>query len=278
MRRLGARVGLLVPLLLLAACDRNSRGGSGVPKVPEGGVVIDSDVPGTKVYFGESELGVVPVRMSAKELGKLGLPRSDADRVILGSDGWGESLFLGIEDEWEHKIHLVAPDPGLYLTAQTPWGGRTRIAGGETSADQNYFRAKLNRRTSEEVKVSLELLGRTASGLSVRVDALNRAIEPFTGHRPELLFQWGTMTTPWRTRSSHRIELPEAWNSLEPNETHFLVIDLPFADSRDGTSLFCVMSLFEDPEGDDLAGKGGIYGDSIWIAPEPGAADATGRK
>jgi hypothetical protein len=256
-------------LTMLAACDSNSTGESSSVRVPEGGVIIDADVAGTKVFYGDKDLGVVPVRMGGKDLAAMGLPRSDDDRVSLASDGWGEGLFLGVEDDTEHKIHFLAPDPKMYLIAQTPWGARTRISGGETFMDQNYFKVKLDSRASEDVHLSIEDLGRKASGISVRVTAKNTTDRAFAGYRPELFFQWGAMDTPWRKRSRHKIELPNEWASLEPNEALAMVVDLPVTVLGDGVSLFCVMRWFEDAEGRTLAGKGSIYGDSIWITVEP---------
>ena len=106
--------------------------------------MIDADIAGTKVLYGPHELGVVPVRLTGSELSALGLPRTGTDRVILESDGWGEGLFLGIEDETEHKIHFLAPNPELYFIAQTPWGARTRTSGGAMSAERNWFRVNLD--------------------------------------------------------------------------------------------------------------------------------------
>lgn len=257
----------LASLVMLVACERASTSGSGSVRVPEGGVVIDADVAGTKVFYGEKELGIVPVRLTAKKLEAMGLPRSDADHVILGNDGWGEGLFLGVEDKMEHKIHFLAPDPKVYFLAQTPWGARTRTSGGSRSMDQNYFKVELDTRASETVDVTIEPLGWTAEGFfSVRVTAKNKAYQPFTGYQPELLFHWGSMVTPWRTRSRHEVKLPKEWSSFTPNESRSTVISLPLADLRAGVSLFCVMHLFEDAEGEHLVGKGAVYGDSIWVS------------
>jgi hypothetical protein len=274
MKKLTSIFASFASLLMLMGCDRSSSGGADLSRVPEGGVVIDADVPGTRVFYGEHDLGAVPVRLTGSELTDLGLPRTDSERVILESDGWGEGLFLGIEDEVEHKIHFMAPNPELYFVAQTPWGSRTRTSGGSMSMDRNWFKVKLDTRASEIVDVRLKLLGRTENGLSVGVTATNTSEQGFSGHLPELLFQWGSMHTPWRTRSRHEAPLPDEWSRLDPNEERSTVIDLPLSTSSEGFSLFCVMHLFEDPEGNTLAGKGAIYGDSIWVPAELKATKA----
>lgn len=259
-------------LLMLMGCDRTSSGGADLSKVPEGGVVIDADVPGTRVFYGQQDLGAVPVRLTGADLVALGLPGTDSKRVILGSDGWGEGLFWGIEDEVEHKIHFMGPNPELYFVAQTPWGSRSRTSGG--SMDRNWFKVKLDTRASEILSVRLKLLGRADDGLSVGVTATNTSRQAFSGYRPELLFQWGTMHTPWRHRSRHETPLPDEWSRLDPNEERSTVINLPLRRSSEGFSLFCVMHLFENPEGNTLAGKGAIYGDSIWVPAESNATKA----
>ncbi|YCM47005.1 hypothetical protein V2O64_24495 (plasmid) [Verrucomicrobiaceae bacterium 227] len=220
MKNLIAIVASSASLLLLPACDRNTSGGAGLPGMTEGGVVIDADVAGTRVFYGDHELGIVPVRLAGPELAALGLPRTDSEGVILGRDGWGEGLFLGIEDEVEHKIHFLAPNPERYFVAQSPWGARTRTSGGSMSQDRNWFKAKLDTRASETVDVRIKSLGRTGAGLSVGVTATNTSDQPISNDRPELLFLWGSMQTPWRARSRHEVALPDEWSrfiSLMPS-------------------------------------------------------------
>lgn len=256
----------LASLVMLSACDRPAD----PPQVPAGGIVIDTDVKGTRVFFGDSELGTVPVRLTGEKLISLGLPRTDADHVTLGGDGWGECVFWGVEDKLEHKFHFLAPDPELYFIAQTPWGARTRIAGGRWGEKgRNYLKAKLNPRASETIDVAIEDLGWTARGLSVRVRVKNTTGESFSGYRPEVSFLWGAMNTPWRRRSRHEVQLPEPWSTLDPGELQSATIDLPLGDVGDGVSLFCVFHLFKEETGGVLAGKGAVYGDSIWVSAAP---------
>ena len=39
--------------------------------------------------------------------------------------------------------------------------------------------------------------------------------------------------------------------------------------SATGVSLFCVFNLFKEEKGQMLAGKGAVYGDSIWVSATP---------
>lgn len=237
-------------------------------EAPKGGVVIGADVPGTKVFYRDRLLGTVPVSLSAADLKSLGLPACDGKDVILESDGWAEGLFLGREDKEEHKIHFLAPDPSPYLVAQTPWGPRSKI-GGRTGGG-NLTEINLFRRDSAPVAVALEPAERTPEGLTIRVTARAGVAQSIKGHRPELLFQWGGMDTPWRKRRSHTVKLPPEWASFSSRETETIVVTLPLKESAEGVSLFCVLDIFKEPEGDTLA-VGGIYGDSVWIPPSTSA-------
>ena len=82
------------------------------------------------------------------------------------------------------------------------------------------------------------------------------------------------MDTSWRRRSRYEVALPDEWSQLNPNEERSTVVDLPLGEAVGGLSLFCVMHLFEEPEGDILAGKGAVYGDSIWVPADSGTTKA----
>ena len=261
---------MLMLLSLLASC-----GDSNESKSPaDGGVRIDADVPGTKVYLGDRCLGTVPLLLTGVELDKLGLPRIDARRVegrtaILRSDGWGEGLFIGFEDVREHRIHLLAPRPDDYLKTQTPWGMRTKHSGGEGWMERGVFKARLKKADAEVFRLMLEPVTRNREQMTVRVSAANIAGKSIAGFRPELHFCWGGMETPWRTRSTFGQPLPPEWSSFLPDSTHRTVVTVPCPETVDGVSLFCVLHLFQSRDGNSLIEGGAVYGDSLWLPGTP---------
>ena len=79
---------------------------------------IDSDVKGTQVFLRGHLIGTVPLSLSQADFTKLGLPVGSPS---LQSDGWGESLFAGVEDQQEEKLMLKTPDAVAtqYLAIET---------------------------------------------------------------------------------------------------------------------------------------------------------------
>jgi hypothetical protein len=254
-------------LLCAGGCKKDPDRAENWPEAPSGGVLIDADVPGTKVFHGSKLLGTVPVRLGPEDLVALGLPRTDASRVVLKNDGWGEGIFLGVEDESEHKIHFLAANPEEFLVAQTPWGRRTRTTGGRFSIKKRSCRVDLKRRASVPLHISIRPLARTPGTATFRISVSNISDRSIAVLRPALLFQWGTMDTPWRKRSRHKFPLPASWGAFEPGQSRSTVATIPLGDAEGGVSLFGTLQLYQDQENAVLA-HGSSYSDSIWL-PEP---------
>jgi hypothetical protein len=256
-------------IIFLASCDSGSTPIPGSSEtVPFEGVYLDADVPGTKVYFQDRLLGEVPVRLSGTELAALGLPRVDGKNAILEYDGWGEGVFIGKEDVREHKIHFIAPGKNLYSAAQTPWGIRSRHGGGQSSMERNYIKAFLKRHDAEQLLLQIEPRNTSVAAnqnYTVQVTVSNPSASTVSGYKPEVMFLWGSMDTPWRRRCMHTVQLPPHWGHNPPGAEHTISLDLPPLGFQTGVSMFCVMSLYESSDGNTLAGQGGIYSGSIWI-------------
>src|SRR5262249_53401844 len=88
------------------------------------------DVPGTRVFHHGQCLGEIPVELTRERLAELGVDLSTRWAATPQADGYGEALILGQEDVCEFKLMLQVPDAdaGQFLTIDTPWGRRTRMA------------------------------------------------------------------------------------------------------------------------------------------------------
>ena len=83
------------------------------------------------VFFRDRDLGSVPVLLSKKECADLGLPT--APTAGIDHDGWGEGIvFFDRAQNVDTRLMLKVPDRAAsrYLTIETPWGPRTKNAGG----------------------------------------------------------------------------------------------------------------------------------------------------
>ncbi len=236
-----------------------------VPTGPEGGLILDADVSGTEVYYGNRKLGTVPVSLTVEQLTDLQLPSTDQARIVVERDGWGESWFMGIEDLEEYKLHFLAPDPESYHVTQTPWGARSQIDGGSAHPRRNYFRAELYPRSRSPIQLAITVLDRSPTSTRIRLQATPTGTRRVEGHRPELRLIWGDMSTPWRKRKQHWETLPPNWHQIGPNTQAEITLEIPLSEEEGAVSLFPMLYLYTSKNSAILTESTAIRGDSVWI-------------
>ncbi|QEL20754.1 hypothetical protein [Limnoglobus roseus] len=194
-------------------------------------VVLDADVPGTTVFRGPDELGVVPLTLTPARLDELGLGHVTLDPVApLAPDPRGGTLHLRSgDDKPEERLALRVPDAvaDRYKGVETPWGRRT-VPGTMSGA---------SRPTGLEVprlRVSMAPAA-TADGLRFRVRAADRApvgapvvltltaenvgAKPVAGTRPEVTLSAVDRHGAWRAADQFEAtSLPAAWGHIAPGQ------------------------------------------------------------
>jgi hypothetical protein len=238
----------------------------------EAAVVIDSDVPGTKVYLRGQLLGVVPVQLSHVRLAELSLKclPPEASSTGVEFDGWGEGVFFGDEDQDETKLMFQVPDAQSesYLNIQTPWGRRTKVGGGSSGRDPNQklspLKANMFPVGRDGLRLQLSMPGTVplyAKSVNIDVSLTNVNPSEVTGYRPEIMLLWGTFDTPWRCRSNQTFPLPPAWSKIAAGQTLKTSIEVTPPSVAEDYSFFAVFNLFAKEQGNNLK-MGSVYSES----------------
>jgi hypothetical protein len=234
-------------------------------------VVIDCAVPGTEIWIENQKLGVVPLRLSTRQLSALGM--SPPPQVNSGpfftwpnDDGYGEGLFDGTEDERETKIMFCVPASAAprFLEIETAWGRRTKLGGGQGLAREwrMDLRPVVNSSGMQVSLAPLPVVGRGAKSIGIQATVTNSGTSTASGMRPEIEVFWGTFHTPWRRRSTQVMDLPQQWSSFAPGVSRTTTIQIPVPNVSEDYSVFANFYLFVDSQGSTLAGDGGVYSNS----------------
>jgi hypothetical protein len=258
----------VIPLLcaLLAACAASCRGHKEQTRYNDtDGVTLDADVPGTEVYLAEKKLGTVPVTLSAKELARLGVPNPRLDtNVILNSDGFGETVFIGgIAKDSERFMFLVPKSVRSdYVSVETPWGIRTRHSGGSFDPRKSFRVncAKVIRR--DGLSLQLEALNPISSNgapWKLRVNLLNHSPQAIKGFRPSIKICHSQVGPRWAHRGPSEVALPDEWASIDPGKSHQTEISVDPPDAQGEYGIYLIFSLFKDTTSAYLAGGGWCY-------------------
>lgn len=214
---IGATVGYLV--VNPAAFDFNDRPSPVV-------VVIDADVPGTKVFCQGELLGETPFELTWERLDALGFLDEDdldpADPVRFDGDG----LFLGPAEDF--RITLQVPDAaaGEYLAVETPDGRRTKVAAlGGPNRDGGPPRvvARLApAATPEGLRFRISLPAHVDPAeptFTVELVAENVGAKEIVGGQPEFAITCGDLDAAWNQRVQLEGQpLPEAWQRIRPGQ------------------------------------------------------------
>ena len=226
---------------------------------------IDSDVKGTQVFLRGHLIGTVPLSLSQADFTKLGLPVGSPS---LQSDGWGESLFAGVEDQQEEKLMLKAPDAVAtqYLAIETPWGRRTKINGGEILPNGFVCHMMPADRWGATVTITAPVTVPLGSATAnIHVVLANISDVRMSGSQPSLELHWGGFDTPWRNRSYKKFPLADVWSSLEPGETREADLTISVPTIAGDYSAFATFDLQADNESTHLIRRGTVYSNSVML-------------
>lgn len=254
MGKLGAVALVAATAALTAACGS---GGGAAPASWR----IESDVPGTEVFVGPQRLGATPLRLTRRQFESMGLIwPADPSKSPVGADGWGEGLFTGEEGEQETRLMIRVPDEvaDKYLSIETPWGRRNKIAAAEAAAGGTRCRVVP---VVDETGLKLVLAApRSRIGATDAYVTLDFSIEYMgekyiKGFRPEVLVLLGTFRTPWNRRSRTVFKLDRDWSTWEPKKSLKTTISLRTPSVAEDYSVFAVLRLYEGETGEALAIK-----------------------
>jgi len=232
---------------------------------------IDADVPGTEVYLGGQRLGVVPLRITKKQLADNGatLPQ-DASKSAIGPDGWGEGIYAGDEGDNEAKLMFRVPDEQAvkYLPVETPWGRRTRVMPTPDAAE-GALRFKMAPAVDETgLKLGLSLPSSRVNVAEAYVTlevSLEYTSDKYNkGERPELLVLLGTLRTPWNRRTKAVFKLDRDWSTWEPKRARKTTVSIRTPSVCEDYSVFAVFRLYEGETGEALSIKP-VHSNSVLI-------------
>ena len=106
-----------------------------------GGFTIDSEVPGSEVFFGGQKLGTVPITLSSNDLVRLGIPNPRVDTNFWFTPdpkGWALSGTSKEGNPERAEFMYLVPEKvrSDYVSFETQWGSRTKPNG--FSSDQSF--------------------------------------------------------------------------------------------------------------------------------------------
>ncbi len=226
--------------------------------------LIDTEIPGTEVYFRDKLLGKTPLILSKADCAAIGLPVAAGTSIDF--DGWGEGVaFHDPTTNSDPRLMFKVPagDASLFLTYETPWGSRTKSAGGWYLP--NGFRSKFMARGQDGIAVSIDFNPKPDPAerlLKVKVSVTNSGAIAYRGFRPEVELLWGTFYVQWQRRSGKTFKLPADWADIAPGQTLQTTVEIPLPASAGDYSVFATLHVFQNEKDDYLVGVGGGYSDS----------------
>lgn len=229
------------------------------------GITLDANVPGTKVFLADRQLGTVPVTLSAKTLASLGIlnPRKDS-RLLFNTDGFKETVYVtGSDNELKYFTFQVPERVRAgYVPMETPWGIRTKHSGGSFQPGI-FVRVKCDPLVRNDgLSLTLDALQKVSNGKSpwkVQITLVNHGAQAVSGTRPSIKICQSIVTPRWSTPGRREVALPGEWATIslgQPMKTE-LSIDPPDVEGDYG--IFVIFSLFKDETSNYLAGEGWCY-------------------
>ncbi|HTX22308.1 MAG TPA: hypothetical protein VMD27_10705 [Candidatus Aquilonibacter sp.] len=261
----------------LAACSKKSTTQKWPPYFKDlGGFTIDSEVPGSEVFFGGQKLGTVPVTLSSNDLMRLGIPNPRVDtNLYLTSDPKGVAV-SGINAQGKpERIEFMYLVPEKvrsdYVSFDTQWGTRTKPWG--WSADHSFrkyvsarFRSVFGELVENSLSLKMEVIDMSATNGPWKLKAVltNHSTQVITGFKPAIQVSQSRKIgkNGWESGTPDVVELPKEWASINPGQS--LETNLQF--SPDGIpgdyDLSMSFFLFKDKTCNTLSGWGYV------LAPE----------
>jgi len=227
--------------------------------------LLDSEIAGTEVYFRDKYLGKTPLALSREDCVTLGLPASPV--TVIDADGWGEgisfhdpSLTTNPRVMFKVRANLAAD----YLSYETPWGSRTKTAGGWELP--NGFRSKfMSRGNWGGLSLQIDFSNKPDPAdkvLKVRVTAANNGTAVYSGFRPRVDVHWGTLDARWASRAHKGFWMPAEWAHLAPGQSLRTTAEIPLPATSGDYSVFATSNLFRNNTDDYLVAPGSVYSDS----------------
>jgi hypothetical protein len=255
---------LLVSALLVAGATSCNRHKEQTQYKETDGITLDADVPGTEVYLRAERLGTVPVTVSAKELARLGIPNPRTDtNTLLNSDGFGESVFVGGTGKDVDRFTYLVPQRVRtnYVSMETPWGIRTRHAGGSFNP-QKSFRVNCAKVVGHD-GLSLRLdpvdpVSTNRGPWKYRVTLSNHGAQAIRGYKPSIRI-CRSFFSPRSAIGPGEVALPNEWASIDPGKSLHTEVSVGPTDARGDYGLYAIFSLFKYPTNNLLAGDGWCY-------------------
>jgi hypothetical protein len=258
-----ARIFLVSALLLVCAASCNRHQDETRYKETDG-ITLDADVPGTEVYLRAERLGTVPVTLSAKELARLGIPNPRTDtNTLLNSDGFGESVFIAGTGKDVDRFTYLVPERMRtnYVPMETPWGIRTRHAGGSFNPQKSFrvYCAKALGRDGLSLKLDpVESVWTNRGPWKYRVTLSNHGAQPIRGFRPSIMI-CRSFYSPRSTIGPGEVALPKQWASIDPGQSLQTEVTVGPTDVIGDYGIYAIFSLFKDPTNNILIGDGWRY-------------------
>lgn len=277
---------LVLASVLLVACDRER---TGELTIVEDGIVLDADVPGTCVFLKEKKLGTVPVKLSAADLTQLDVPNPRLNtNIIFNTDGFGECVYVIAQGKPHVNFTFAVPQQRRkeFVELETPWGIRTKHAGGSFWPQKSY-RVKfmpITRSDGLSLSVDWQTNSAESKGWKLRATLSNHGLKTVAGVRPTLQLGRSIFSAEWKNIEAQQIELPLSWNSIAPNATLSTEMAVTPPRAKGDYAVYVIFSLLKDGSTNLLAGDGWCYSNTKMLAvnqdaelPDPAGHPADGR-
>lgn len=227
--------------------------------------LVDSDVPGTEIYFRDRLLGTVPVWLSKREC--LNLRLIESTNVFLDTDGWGEGIpFSDLSSNTHMRVMFKAPSlvESNYFIYETPWGTRTKNGGGYlyTNGIRSIMMSKSEWPKGFSIQIDLpKNIAVTEESVKITAFVKNAGTNLIAGLRPQLTVLCRTFDVQWQNCECHKFSLPGEWSQIGPGQMMNFAVNLPIPKAAGDYSVFATLDLFEDKTTENLA-YGSFYTDS----------------
>lgn len=212
--------------------------------------MVDADVPGTETYFRDKLLGVAPVHLSKNECLAMGLIAST--NAFVDSDGWGEGIpFNDLSSNTYMRVMYKVPAylESNYFIYETPWGLRTKNAGGYkcTNGFQSIMMSKSRWPKGFSVQIDVPSTASVTNNfLKVTASLTNLSTNVIAGFRPQLEMHWGTLDVQWLYRNCMKFPLPNEWGTIHPGQSLKYEMRIPVPKSPGDYSVFATFDQFKD--------------------------------